>query len=204
MVPGARPRNLPLAGELCVSSMSGETTPCPQYLRMLPSHSMIAKGRPKKRSGLAEENLVARNRRARFDFERLEEYEAGIALCGSEVKSLRNRDVSITEAFARPRGNEIWLVGMHIKPYAQANIQNHEPLRPRKLLMHRREINKIIGRVSERGLTLVPLSLYWKHGIAKVRLAVVRGRKRIDKRHVIKNREAAREMQRATRRRMRS
>jgi len=164
---------------------------------MVPPRSSSGKG------DRSEPNLIARNKRARFEYELLEEYEAGLALLGSEVKSLRNRDVSLTGAFARPRRDELWLLGMHIKPYAQATIQNHDPLRPRKLLMHRREINRIIGRISERGLTLVPLSLYWKHGIAKVRLAIARGRRRVDKRQVIKTREAQREIRRAARRRKR-
>ena len=158
------------------------------------------KSREKKSS---DANMIARNKRARFEYEVLEEFETGISLLGSEVKSLRDRAVSINEAFARPRDDEIWLLGMNIKQYAQANIQNHEPLRPRKLLLHQREIKRIIGQVSQRGLTMVPLRLYWKHGIAKVQLALVRGKKRYDKRQAIKKRESAREMQRATRTRKR-
>ena len=158
----------------------------------------------KKKSGKADppvENAIARNKKARFDYEVLEKFEAGISLVGSEVKSLRNGDVSINEAFARPRNGELWLLGMNIKLYQHANIRNHEPLRPRKLLLHRREIEQIMGLVSERGLTIVPLFLYWKRGVAKVHLAVVRGRRRYDKREVIKKREARREMDRAQRRR---
>ena len=157
----------------------------------------------KDKSDAPGENAIARNKRARFQYEVLETFEAGICLLGSEVKSLRNRDVSINESFARPRDGEIWVMGMNVKPYAQANIQNHEPMRLRKLLLHRRELQRIIGKVSERGLTLVPLRLYWKHGIAKVQLALVRGRRKFDKRQVIKKREAQREMQRAVRRRRR-
>jgi SsrA-binding protein len=104
--------------------------------------------------------------------------------------------VSIAEAFARPKGDELWLLGMNIKPYAQANVQNHEPLRPRKLLLHRREIDKIVGKVAERGFTLIPLLLYWKHGIAKVLIAVARGKRQFDKRETIKKREADREIRR--------
>ena len=149
-----------------------------------------------KKSAASEENVIATNRKARFEYELLEKFEAGISLVGSEVKSLRNRDVSIAEAFARPQGDEVWLLGMNIKPYAQANIRNHEPLRPRKLLLHRREIHRIVGKVAERGFTLIPLSLYWRHGIAKVLIAVARGKRQFDKRETIKKREADREIRR--------
>ena len=149
-----------------------------------------------KKSAASEENVIATNRKARFQYEILEKFEAGISLVGSEVKSLRNRDVSIAEAFARPKEGEVWLLGMNIKPYAQANIRNHEPLRPRKLLLHRREIHRITGKVAERGFTLIPLSLYWRHGIAKVLIAVARGKRQFDKRETIKKREADREIRR--------
>jgi len=157
--------------------------------------------RSRSHSGQAEQGreVIARNKKARFEFEVLETFEAGIALVGSEVKSLRNRDVSINEAFARPRNGEIWLLGMNIKPYAQASLGRHEPLRPRKLLLHKREIARIIGKVAERGLTLVPLKLYWKRGLAKVQIGLARGRRRYDKRQVIKRREAEREIRRAER-----
>lgn len=164
---------------------------------------MNRKAGGKPRDSSSDEHAIARNKRARFDFQVLDTFETGICLLGSEVKSLRNGDANINESFARPRDGEIWLLGMNIKPYAQANIQNHEPMRPRKLLLHRRQIRRILGKVSERGFTLVPLKLYWKHGIAKVQLALVRGRQKFDKRQVIKKREADREMQRATRRRRR-
>jgi SsrA-binding protein len=148
-----------------------------------------------------EEPVIARNRKAGFEYEVLDKFEAGIQLQGSEVKSLRNRDVSINEAFVRPRQGEMWLMGMNIKAYAYAGVDNHDPLRPRRLLMHRREIDKLTGRIAERGFTIVPLTLYWKHGIAKVQLAVVRGRRHYDKREVIKKREAERAMRRASGRR---
>ena len=164
---------------------------------------MSAQRKKSGKRGSPDENVIARNKKARFTYEVIEKFEAGLSLVGSEVKSLRNRDVSINEAFARPRGGELWLLGMNIKLYQQANVRNHEPLRPRKLLLHRREIGRITGLVSERGLTIVPLSLYWKRGMAKVQLAVVRGRKRYDKREAIKKREAKREMDRAGRRRRR-
>lgn len=155
---------------------------------------MSKQAKPKTKE--TEDNTIARNRKAFFEYEILEKFETGIVLTGSEVKSLRNRDVSIAEAFARPRGGEIYILGMNIKPYAMASYLNHEPLRPRKLLMHRREINRIIGKVSERGFTLIPLALYWKHGIAKVSLAIARGKKTYDKRESIKKREADRDMKR--------
>ena len=146
-------------------------------------------------------NVIARNKRARFEYEVLEQYEAGLSLLGSEVKSLRNGDVSINEAFVRPRDSDLWVVGMNVKLYAQANVRNHDPLRARRLLLHRREIKKIIGKVAERGMTLVPLRLYWKRGMAKMTVALVRGRRKYDKRQVIKKRESDRDIQRAMRRR---
>jgi SsrA-binding protein len=160
---------------------------------------MVRQEHPKQKSGGDGDNLIARNKRARFEFEILDTYEAGIALLGSEVKSLRNRDVSLHEAFARARGKELWLMGMNIKPYLQATIVNHEPLRPRKLLLHRKEIARICSKISERGLTLVPLRLYWKRGVAKVQLGLARGKRRYDKRETIKKRQAERDIQRTIR-----
>jgi len=153
------------------------------------------------KSEIPDESVIARNRKAWLEYEILEKYEAGVVLLGSEVKSLRNRDVSIAEAFARPRDGELWILGMNIKPYAQANIRNHEPLRPRKLLLRHAEINRIIGKIAERGFTIVPLALYWKHGIAKMQIAVARGKRKYDKRDSIKKREAEREIRRAAGRR---
>lgn len=148
------------------------------------------------------ENTISRNRKAFFQYEILEKVEAGLCLVGSEVKSLRNRDVSIAEAFARPRGDELYIYGMNIKPYMQASVFNHEPLRPRKLLLHKKEIARLIGRVAERGFTLVPLALYWNaRGIAKMTLAVARGKKTYDKRDSIRKREAERDISRQMRRR---
>lgn len=149
----------------------------------------------------AEENAIARNKKARFEYEILDKVEAGIELVGSEVKSLRNGDVSINEAFVRPRDGQLYILQMNIKPYAQANIMNHDPVRPRRLLLHRAEINRMIGRIAEKGYTIVPLSMYWRHGIAKLQLAVVRGKKTFDKRESIKKREADRDMRRALGRR---
>ena len=150
----------------------------------------------KKSEAAADETTIARNRKAQFEYEILEKMEVGLRLVGSEVKSLRNHDVSINEAFARPRDGELWLLGMNIKPYAQANIRNHDPVRPRKLLLHRREMVRLLGKVTERGMTLVPLALYWKHGIAKLCLALVRGKKQYDKRDTIRKRESERDIRR--------
>jgi SsrA-binding protein len=146
-----------------------------------------------------ERKLIAANRRARHDYEVLDTVEAGIALRGPEVKSLRAGKASLAEAWAFVRRGEIFLAGLHIPPYAHAARENPDPVRERKLLLHRSEIAKLAGRVAERGLTLVPLSLYFKNGRAKVELALVRGRRRHDKREVIRRREAEREAQRAVR-----
>lgn len=146
------------------------------------------------------ENTIARNRKAFFQYEILEKVEAGLCLMGSEVKSLRNRDVSIAEAFGRAQGGELYIFGMNIKPYACAAVFNHDPLRPRKLLLHKREVARLLGRVTERGFTLIPLALYWnKRGIAKMTLALARGKKKYDKRDSIRKREAERDIRRQMR-----
>ncbi len=145
------------------------------------------------------ERLVASNRRAHHAFEILETYEAGLVLRGTEVKALRDGRADLRESYARIQGNEAWLLGCHISPYAQGNRANHDPLRPRKLLLHRSEINRLLGRVMEKGWTLVPLRLYFKDGRAKVELGLGRGRKLLDKRQVIREREERREMDRAIR-----
>jgi len=156
------------------------------------------KKHPKKKSD--ESNIIARNKKARFEYEVLDTFEGGMALLGSEVKSLRNRDVNINDAFVRPRRGELWLLGANIKPYAQATIVNHEPLRPRKILLHRREIRRIVSRIAERGCTVVPLKMYWKRGMAKVLLGLVRGKRTYDKRETIKKRDVQRDIERALRR----
>jgi SsrA-binding protein len=145
------------------------------------------------------EKLVASNRRAHHNFEILETHEAGLVLQGTEVKSLRASRADLKESYARIDGTEVWLLGLHISPYAQGNRANHEPLRPRKLLLHRGEINRLLGKVMEKGLTLVPLRLYFKQGRAKVELGLARGRKTLDKRHAIRDREERRDMSRALR-----
>jgi SsrA-binding protein len=140
---------------------------------------------------------VARNPRATHDYHLLEHWEAGIVLTGTEVKSLRNRKASIKEAYALLRNGEVWLEGMHITPYEQGNRWNPEPVRARKLLMHRREIERLIGGVEQKGFTLVPLEIYFSRGKAKVAIALARGKKQHDRREDIKRRLADREMSRA-------
>ncbi len=143
--------------------------------------------------------IIAKNRKAYFQYEILEKIEAGIVLTGTEVKSVRNRDVSINESFAHLNNGEIFVYEMHIGQYKQGNRQNHEPKRIRKLLLHKREIAKIAGKIKQKGYTMVPLSLYFKEGVVKVELALVRGKTKIDKREDIKKRDIDREIQRAMR-----
>jgi SsrA-binding protein len=145
--------------------------------------------------------VVARNRRARHDFELMEKVEAGLVLTGTEVKSLRNGKANLEDAYAEVERGEVWLLGCDIPEYVQANRMNHVPKRPRKLLLHRREIGKLENRTNEKGMTLIPVSLYFKKGIAKVELCLARGRKTFDKREAIKKQDAKRDMDRALRRR---
>ncbi len=145
-------------------------------------------------------HVVARNRRARFEFDLMDKIEAGIVLTGTEVKSLRNGKASLEEAYAAVDKGEAWLYGCDIPEYLQANRMNHKPKRPRKLLLHRGEIDKLLSRASERGLTIVPLRLYFKDGIAKVEISIAKGRKLHDKREALKKSDAKREIDRAIRR----
>jgi SsrA-binding protein len=140
------------------------------------------------------------NRRAFHDYHVDDRFEAGIALVGSEVKSLRDGRANLSDAYARFIGNELYLIGAHVSPYGPASLFGHEPKRDRKLLMHRRELDRIAGKVNEKGLTLVPLRLYWKGGRAKVEIALARGKRQYDKRQAIKERDERREMDRARRR----
>ena len=141
---------------------------------------------------------VASNRRARYDYDIADTYECGIALAGSEVKSLRAGQVSLLDAYARVQDGEVWLHGMHVKPYEFAKAPP-EAVRPRKLLLHRREIDKLLGMTSTQGMTLVPLRVYFSHGMAKVELAVAKGRRKYDKRQAIRERESKREAERSFR-----
>jgi SsrA-binding protein len=143
------------------------------------------------------EKLIADNRRARHDYQLLERLEAGLVLTGTEVKSLRDGRVSLAQSYADVRDGEVWLVGVHISPYERASLGAHLPERDRKLLLHRSEISSLIGKVKEKGLTLVPTRMYFKDGRAKVELAVARGKEQRDKRRDIAKRESDRQIERA-------
>lgn len=146
------------------------------------------------------EKLIAQNRKARFEYEVLDTLECGIVLVGSEVKSLRNGRLSLDEAYARMDRGEVWLVGCDIQEYTHANVQNHDPRRRRKLLMHRRELKKFAAQAYEKNLTLVPLKMYFKRGRAKLLLGLCRGKKMHDKRETMKKRDVQRDIDRAMRR----
>ena len=142
------------------------------------------------------EKVVASNRRARHEYFLLETFETGIALRGTEVKSLRQGKASLQESYATIKNGEVWLVDMHVSPYERGAIDAHEPTRTRKLLLHKKEIRRLVGKLTEKGITLIPLRVYFKNGIAKVELALARGKRAYDKREAIKQREAQREMER--------
>ena len=142
---------------------------------------------------------IARNKRARFDYHILETFEAGIVLRGTEVKSLRSGKASIVDAYGVVRDGELWLLNAHIQPYESRGYADHDPTASRKLLLHRREIRRLIGAVERQGLTLVPLELYFKNGVAKIALALAKGKKLHDKRDTERERDAEREMARAGR-----
>lgn len=146
------------------------------------------------------EKLVCVNKKARYEYEIFETVEGGLVLQGTEVKSLRQGQASIKEAFAEVVGGEVFLVDSHIPPYSHGSIHNHEPKRRRKILLKAREIKVLSGKVSEKGLTLIPLRIYFRRGLAKVELALARGKKIHDKRETIRRREAEREMERELRR----
>jgi len=130
--------------------------------------------------------VVATNRKARHDFEILDTYEAGLALTGSEIKSIRAGHVNLREGFVQPRGDELWLLNVHIASYEQAGMFGHDPLRPRKLLLHRREIDRLMSQIQEKGLTLVPTLMYLTRGRAKIEIALARGKKKYDKRSALR------------------
>ena len=163
----------------------------------------VAKKDKKSKKAAAEdknERVVADNRKARHNYHVLDTLECGIVLVGSEVKSLRTGGLSLDEAYGRVEGSEVWLVGANIAEYSYSHALNHQPKRRRKLLLHRREINKFAGQACEKGLTLVPLKVYFKEGRAKVLLGICRGKQRHDKRESLKKRETQREIDRAMRR----
>jgi SsrA-binding protein len=145
--------------------------------------------------------LIAQNKKARHDYHLEDHYEAGLVLTGTEVKSLRAGRASLVDAYAHIKDGEVWLENAHIPEYDQGSWTNHEPRRARKLLLHRNEIGKLIGKTKESGLTLVPLALYFKDGKAKVEIALARGKKTYDKRQTLAARDAAREIERSAGRR---
>jgi len=155
--------------------------------------------RKKSRNRSATEDgikIVAQNRKARYDYHALDTWEAGIALLGTEVKSLRDGKVNLLDSYARVDGGEVFLHNVHIGEYDQGNQFNHEPMRKRKLLLHRHEINRMRGRVEEKGLTLIPLKLYFKKGRAKIEIALAKGKREYDRRQDIAKRDARRDMER--------
>ena len=149
------------------------------------------------------DKTVAVNRRARHQFAIEETVEAGLALTGTEIKSIRAGRVNLAEAYARIERGEAWLIGAHIAPYEQGNRNNHEPTRTRKLLLHRDQISELIGRTQAKGFTLVPLKLYIRNGMAKLELGIGRGKKAFDKRRTIAERDARRDLERSTKERVR-
>ena len=155
----------------------------------------------KKRSNQPQNQnrVVATNRRARFDYELLDRYEAGLVLTGTEIKSIRAGRVDMRDAYARPMKGELWLSNLYIAPYDPASIYNHDPRRPRKLLMHRDEIDRLTSTVAEKGLTVVALRIYIKGHVAKVELALARGKRQYDKRRAIQDRELDMAAQRSMR-----
>lgn len=148
--------------------------------------------------------IICKNKKAHYNFEIEETLEAGIALVGTEVKSLRNGRANLSDSYGKFKRGELFLVDMHISPYDHSGRENHDPLRERKLLLHKRQIRKYLGKVTERGYSLVPLKLYFKHGKVKVELALARGKKTYDKREAIKKKDLRRELERLNRYRTRS
>jgi SsrA-binding protein len=142
-----------------------------------------------------EENVVT-NRKALHEFFIIDRYETGIVLKGTEVKSLRQRSANLQDGYAIIKNGEVWLLGLHISPFEKGNINNHDPKRDRKLLLHKQEIRRLVGKVAEKGLTLVPLRLYFKKNIVKVEIGLARGKKVYDKREAIKKRDVERQLRR--------
>ncbi|WP_099974473.1 MULTISPECIES: SsrA-binding protein SmpB [Lactobacillaceae] len=143
------------------------------------------------------DNEVANNRKARHDYNILETYEAGISLTGTEIKSVRASKITIRDGYVQPRNGEMWLDNVNISVYDQGNQFNHDPLRARKLLLHKKEIRKLTATVQEKGITIIPLKVYLKNGFAKVLIGVAEGKKQYDKRETLKRRDQEREIQRA-------
>jgi SsrA-binding protein len=168
-----------------------------------PTPTASSESKSHKKSPLPAAKSVAENRKARHEYQILESVECGLVLRGTEVKSLRTGKCSLDESYGRVKDGELWLVGCDIPEYKQALYWNHEPKRPRKLLLHRREMNRFVGKTKEKGLTLIPLKLYFnERGLAKCSLALCKGLQSHDKRQVLKKNDARREMERAVRRRL--
>ncbi|PIE82466.1 MAG: SsrA-binding protein [Chloroflexi bacterium] len=148
--------------------------------------------------------IISKNKRATFDFHLLEKFEAGLVLTGTEIKSVRANQVSLRRSYVQQRDGELWLVEAHIAQYAHGNIQNHEPTRPRKLLLHRREIDRIIDQMQQKSLTLVPTMMYLRNGRAKVEIALAQGKKKHDKRQDLAKKDDQRRMERALREKYRA
>ena len=153
---------------------------------------------------VADEKVISTNRKAFHDYSILETYEAGLVLKGTEVKSLREAQVNFKDCYATIDNNEAWLIGCYISPYHHGTDANHDPERRRKLLLHKREISRLLGKIAERGLTLIPLRLYFKEGRVKVELGLARGKKLHDKRATLRERESRREIEKETRARQRA
>jgi SsrA-binding protein len=143
--------------------------------------------------------IVSKNKRAAFDFELLDKFEAGMSLQGTEIKSIRANQVNLRRSYVQNRNGELWLIDAHISPYEHGNRDNHEPTRPRKLLLHRREINKILDEMAQKSLTVVPTRMYLKNGRAKVEIALARGKRKADKRSDLAKKDADRQVERALR-----
>jgi len=154
----------------------------------------------KKKSKKTPDNVLAQNRKARHDYAVTETVEAGLVLTGTEIKSLRERRVNLQDGFAQIRNNEAWMMNVHISEYVQGNRFNHDPLRNRKLLLHKKEIRRLGQATMDKGVTLIPLKMYLKHGFAKVLIGVAHGKREYDKRQTIKRREQDREIERVMKR----
>ena len=148
---------------------------------------------------MAESNTIATNRKARYDYEILEAVEAGLVLTGTEIKAVRERRVNLSEAYCKPEHGEMWLVNAHIAQFSSGNINNHDPTRPRKLLLHKGQIERLTRQIAERGLTVVPLKLYLTRHVAKVEVGLAKGRRRYDKRRVLIEKYREREVREAVR-----
>jgi SsrA-binding protein len=159
--------------------------------------------KPEKTAREQARRVVAENRKARFDYSILETFEAGVALLGTEVKAIREGQAGLRDSYARIDNEEVWLLNMHIGPYSHTGYASHEERRQRKLLLHRHEIRKLVGKVAEKGLTLVPLELYFKNGRVKLLLGLARGKQAHDKRETIRRRETDRETRAAVKERSR-